>query len=311
MFADVTSANIVGYVNVVKGNEKKPTVGGVFCPIGNGKTWKLNDIQVASTNTGAKAKAYMNCVTEYVQVLDENTAAVTARYTYMSLNMLKALYATGWEAYTSRVGWWYYTGDAAKALKTKIESPNYQDYMVPDTVTFPVGRGLLSYFTGTSGLVFETSGEVPQETTGYTAGNEKKPLIVNYIPRPVDLTEISVVSTNTGAKAKAYMNCVTEYIQKLDANSAAVTARYTYMSLNMLKALYATGWEAYTSRVGWWYYAGDAAKALKTKIESANYQDYMVAKDAAVFNPGEGFLCYFTGTSGLVFNFPSAIEQAE
>ena len=304
-FSDVTSANIVGYMNVQKTTQKKSSVGMVFCPVGNGTTWKLNDITVKSSI----ANKYMNIVSEYVQVLSTADTSVTARYTYLSEAMLKALYKTGWDdAYLSRIGWWKWESGNAAAWKAKIQDPEYAKYMVPDTVTFPVGTAMLGNFTGSNGLVFECAGEVLQETSDFDATGMKKPFFINYLPRTVDLTELSVDSTI----ANKYMNIVSEYVQALSTADTHVTARYTYLSEAMLKALYKTGWDdAYLSRIGWWKWESGNAAAWKAKIQDPEYAKYMVAKDEVPLLPGEGFLGNFTGSNGLRINFPSATAKAE
>lgn len=138
-------------MNVQKTTQRKPTVGAVFCPVGNGTTWKLNDVKVSSSI----ANKYMNIVSEYVQVIDTTDTHVSARYTYMSEAMLRALYkGTAWsDAYLSRVGWWYWTSGNANAWKAKIDSVDYATYMVPENaVPLAPGEGFLGNFLGSNGL---------------------------------------------------------------------------------------------------------------------------------------------------------------
>ena len=137
-------------MNVQKTTQRKPTVGAVFMPVGDGTTWKLTDTKVSSS----VANKYMNVVSEYVQVIDTTDTHVTDRYTYMSEAMLRALYKTGWDdAYLSRVGWWYWTSGNANAWKTKIQSADYATYMVPaNSVMLAPGEGFLGNFLGSNGL---------------------------------------------------------------------------------------------------------------------------------------------------------------
>ena len=294
-------------MNVQKTTQKRPLVGSVFCPVGNGTTWKLNDIKVSSSI----ANKYMNIVSEYVQVLSTVDTHVTDRYTYMSETILKTLFkGTAWDdAYLSRIGWWKWESGNANAWKAKIQDPEYAKYMVGDDVTFPVGTALLGFNLGTNGLVFESAGEVLQATSNFDATGMKRPFFLNYLPRTVDLTELSVDSTI----ANKYMNIVSEYVQALSTADTHVTARYTYMSETILKTLFkGTAWDdAYLSRIGWWKWESGNANAWKAKIQDPEYAKYMVAKDEVPLLPGEGFLGFFLGTNGLRINFPAATTTAE
>ena len=296
-------------MDMQKTTQKKPSIGAVFCPVGNGTSWKLNDIKVSSSIE----KKYLNVISEYVQVLSTTDTHVETCYTYMSEAVLRALFPNAaWDdAYLSRIGWWYWESGNANFWKGRIQDPEYKTkYMVPDTVTFPVGTALLGNFLGSSGLVFQSSGEVIMESSGFDATGMKKPFFINYLPRTVDLTELSVSSTIEGK----YMNVISEYVQALSTVDTHVEACYTYISETVLRALFpnATWDDAYLSRIGWWYWESGNANAWKAKIKDPDYATkYMVAKGAVPLLPGEGFLGNFLGSNGLKINFPATIEEVK
>ena len=82
-----------------------------------------------------------------------------------------------------------------------------------------------------------------------------------------------------------------EYLQVLEPNGSAVSARYTYVSVAYLKDEYGNEWADHTNELGWWDrgYVGVAGHN----------------RDGETLDPGFSFLGKLKGNY-LKFNFPAA-----
>ena len=107
MFADVTSANVVGYQSLDSKKATNPAVGATFAPIGGAMKYRLGDLKVAIKDD---EEDYIDPGTEYLQVLNPSGSAVTARYTYVSAAYCYDNYEEEeLEEWLGYVGWWKYT----------------------------------------------------------------------------------------------------------------------------------------------------------------------------------------------------------
>ena len=265
----ITSANIVGYSAVSDDGNYNPGIGSVFMPVGLGDTYLLGSIKV----TGAADDEFMVPGTEYLQELNPNGSAVVGRYTYVSEAYLKDEYEDEWEDYKHLIGWWDrgFVG---------VSGHNR------DNKEVDVGTAFLGFLNGNS-LKFTSSGEVPTVSTQISDNGNYNPFFLNYLPVQITLGQITV----EGAADDEFMVPGTEYLQVLNPNGSAVTARYTYVSVAYLKDEYEDEWEDYVELVGWWdrgYVGQDGHK-----------------RDSVTLDPGFSFLGFLNG-NGLKFNFPAA-----
>ena len=136
----------MGYQAVSDGGNKSPGLGSVFCPIGLGATYPLSDILVE----GAAADEYMNPSTEYLQLLNPATTAVSARYTFVSEAFLKDEFEEDWEDYASAIGWWIWQKSTNYAAL--IEGGDYT--LKCGEVPLAPGFSFLGLLKG-NGLVFK------------------------------------------------------------------------------------------------------------------------------------------------------------
>jgi len=144
---EITSENIVGYMEKVSGTERSTGVGDVFMPVAGGDTFKLSDITV----TSGTANKYMNPLSEYIQHLSSDKATVDGRYTYISEAYLHAAFPNAqWnDKYLAAIGWWNYVQKTN--YRTKILNDDYK--MKIGTLTVNPGDTFLGLFGGANNLV--------------------------------------------------------------------------------------------------------------------------------------------------------------
>ena len=105
------------------------------------------------------------------------------------------------------------------------------------------------------------------------------------------------------AEGGDYMDPEVEYLQVLNPNGSAVTARYTYVSEAFLKDAFGDeDWADYAGAIGWWNRSADIVDC----IENADYTNKIAVGDV-VLAPGSAFLGALLGNS-LDFNFPAAVQ---
>ena len=269
VMADGISSSVVGYTALSDEGNKNPGIGSVFMPVGGGDTYKLGDIVVS----GADVDEFMVPGAEYLQELNPNGSAVVGRYTYVSEAYLKDEYEDEWEDYKGLIGWWDYGF-------VGVDGHNRNNKEIA------VGTAFLGLLKGNE-VKFTSSGEVPSVATSISDEGNKNPFFLNYLPKTITLSNITV----EGATEDEFMVPGAEYLQVLNPNGSAVTARYTFVSVAYLKDEYEDEWQDYADLVGWWNYGhigedGQQAGAVELK-------------------PGFSFLGLLKG-NGLKFNFPAA-----
>ena len=288
----IESANIVGYSSINDEGNQNPGIGAIFMPVNAGDTYKLSNITVSSKEEGV----YMDPENEYLQMLNPNGSAVIARYTYVSKEWLLDVYGEEeWELYAGAIGWW----NRISNLVDCIEEGDYTDKLEglkdPD---IEIGTAFLGALGGNE-LNFTSSGEVPLTSTSFNDNGNQNPFFLNYLPVSIDLTAVTVSAEEEGV----YMDPENEYLQVLNPNGSAVTARYTYVSPEWLLDVYGEEeWELYAGAIGWW----NRIPNLVDCIEEADYTNKIKAEEV-ILNPGASFLGALGG-NGLDFNFPAATK---
>ena len=283
----VESSNVVGYMSINDNGNHNPGVGGLFVPV-SGSTYKLSSLTVSADGD------FMTPGTEYLQMLNPNGSAVTARYTYVSEDFLKDEFEDDWEDYKGAIGWWIY--DRNVEIPELIEAGNYANKLTPQTdPDIVVGTAFLGALGGNA-LNFISSGEVPAESTAFNDNGNHNPFFMNYLPVTIDLMDITVSADGD------FMTPGTEYLQVLNPNGSAVVARYTYVSEDFLKDEYEDEWEQYEWAIGWWIY--DRNVEIPELIEAGQTANQLKRGDVTLA-PGASFLGALGG-NGLNFNFPAA-----
>ena len=162
MFADVTSQNIIGYAGIATEENSAPIIGAVFFNVGGGETYDLRTLAIPEIrDEEGELLDYADPGSEFLRVLDPNSSATTARYTYISDGFLEDN-VDDWDGSKWAIGWWKYEvgtdyaalindGDASLKLKTEID--------------VPAGSGFLGNFSSfhTIGITFPSALDVPSK----------------------------------------------------------------------------------------------------------------------------------------------------
>ena len=287
----IESANIVGYSALSDEGNRNPGIGSVFMPINEGGTYKLSSITVSGAGEGE----YMDPEGEYLQMLNPNGSAVTHRYTYVSREFLVDCFGEAESKdYEGAIGWWNWSRD----IVGYIEEGDYSEKCIgvkdPD---IDIGTAFLGFLQGNE-LKFTSCGSVAIESTSFNDNGNRNPFFLNYLPVEIDLTDVTVTQEDGG-----YMDPEGEYLQVLNPNGSAVTARYTYVSEEFLVDAFGEE-EAknFAGAIGWWNWSRD----IVGFIEEADYAQKLSKGDVPL-SSGFSFLGFLQG-NGLDFNFPAATK---
>ena len=135
----VESANIVGYRGVETEENQAPVIGGMFFPTSGASTYDLRDCTIVG-----EEGEYCDPGTEFLRVLDPNSSANAARYTYCSKEWMDDNFDNPEDGYWA-IGWWNY--DPSVDYQALIEEDHDDTLMVKSTVDVPAGLGFLGAFS--------------------------------------------------------------------------------------------------------------------------------------------------------------------
>ena len=301
MFADVSSQNIVGYAGIATEENSAPIIGAVFFNVGGGETYDLRDLAIPELrDEEGELLDYADPGTEFLRVLDPNSSATTARYTYISDGFLEDN-VDDWDGSKWAIGWWRYEvgTDYAGLINDGDDS-----LKIKSAVNINNGMAFLGNFSEYHVVSLVSNGEVATEVTQFETAETSAPLFVNYLPVSLKLSDITIPEIrDEEGELLDYADPGTEFLRVLDPNSSATTARYTYISDGFLEDN-VDDWDGSKWAIGWWKYEvgtdyaglindGDASLKLKTEIDVP---------------AGSGFLGNFSEYHTIGITFPSALD---
>ena len=133
------NSGVVGYSNVESDNHNAPLIGAMFKPVSGASTYDLRDLYIA----GEDSSEYADPGTEFIRVLDPNSLANTARYTYISYEWMADNFDEDTPEYLAQfawaIGWWQYV--PGTLYQNIIEYDQDQDNPLRLTVDVPVAAG--------------------------------------------------------------------------------------------------------------------------------------------------------------------------
>ena len=298
--ADVTSANIVGYLGQDK-QAQSPSFGACFNPVAGGIEYKLGDMTVVSDDDTLP----FDPDSEYLQELDEATTVVKARYTCLTHQLAEYFRSEDVEdpdtadLIDQNLGWWDFE------FGKTIDNVCYAGKGVNrDEKTFKIGQGFLCYISDAATRTFTTSGAVNQDAVGidYLA---QSPLIANFVPVAFPLSRITVVSDDDTLP----FDPDSEYLQVLDPDTTVVKARYTCLTHQLAEYFRSEDVEdpdtadLIDQNLGWWDFE------FGKTIQNVCYDETATYRGNETVNPGDAFLCYISDAAKRTFNFPAAVEK--
>ncbi len=293
----------MGYSGVESANNYAPLMGAMFLPISGASTYDLRECRIAGDGE------YCDPGTEYLRVLDPNSLANTARYTYISKEWMIDNFNDDSEEYLAQfawaIGWWRYDPDAD--YQEIIEEDNDQEnaLRVTSAINISVGNSFIGNFSPYHSLRLISNGEVPITSTGISSGGNYAPLIANIRPVATSLFNMTI-----SGEDGEYCDPGTEYLRDLNPNSLANAARYTYVSREWMEDNFNDDSPEYLAQfewaIGWWSYDPDS-----------DYQE-MIEDDNDPTNPlhltvdvpvpaGKGFIGNFSPYHSLDINFPGVV----
>ena len=138
---------------------------------------------------------------------------------------------------------------------------------------------------------------MPSVSTAFNDGGNFNPFFMNYLPKTIDLMDVTVSGDGD------FMAPNSEYLQVLNPNGSAVTARYTYVSAAFLEDEFEDDWEDYQWAIGWWNFDrnGDIVDSITN-----NDRTNQISRGDVTLDPGASFLGLLNGNH-LNFNFPAAL----
>ena len=296
----------MGYSGVESDNNSAPLIGAMFIPIAPGATtYDLRECKIIGDGE------YCDPYGEFLRVLDPNSLANTARYTYISKEWMIDNFDDDSEEYIAQfawaIGWWHYV--PATDYQDIIEYQNDQEnaLRVTSAINIGVGTAFIGNFSYAHSLRLVSNGGVPVASTGIATGENSAPMIANIRPVATSLFNMTIAGDDGSGE---YCDPYGEFIRDLDPNSLANVARYTYISREWMEDNFDESTPEYLAQfewaIGWWSYV--PATDYQDIIEYQNDQDNPLHLTVDVPVPaGKGFIGNFSYAHSLNINFPGVV----
>ena len=295
----------MGYSGVESDNHRAPIVAAMFKPISGAETYDLRSLSIAAED----ADDYADPGSEYIRVLDPNSLANTARYTYISREWMEDNFDDDTPAYIDQfawaIGWWSYVPGTQYQDIIEYDQDEDNPLRVTSAVNIGVGTAFIGNFSYAHSLRLISNGGVPVSASSIATSNNRAPLIANILP--VNTSLFAMTISGDEDHLDDYADPGSEYLRVLDPESLANVARYTYISREWMEDNFDDDTPAYIDQfawaIGWWSY-----------VPGTQYQD-IIEYDQDEDNPlrltvdvpvaaGSGFVGNFSYAHSLLINFP-------
>ena len=293
MFADVTSANVVGYANMAQNPDEEdfqnPTFGFTFQPLNDEEGW------VSLGNVAVDGLDPFNNGDYFYQLLPEDATPGAEVYYYFDLANVKLWLEADGVEYTEEeakalVGWWSDFAGYAEDDPSEFRL---------DDVSFKAGSSFVGLILGCQNLIVKCNGEAQRTKTNVNVSQQLNPTFANPIPRDIALGEVKVAGLD------AFNGDFFFQLLKTDATPGADV--FYYFDLENVKLWLEADGVEYTEEeakalVGWWSdFAGYA------EDDPSEYR-----LDGKIVKPGEAFIgLLYAGSQELerttVVSFPEAV----
>ena len=293
---------VVGYSGVESDNNKTPLIGAMFLPISGATTYDLRECKIIGDGE------YCDPYGEYLRVLNPNSLANVARYTYVSKEWMIDNFEDDSEEYLAQfawaIGWWRYDPDADYQEIIEEDNDQANALHVTSAINIDVGTAFIGNFSYAHSLSLVSNGSVPVSSTSIGTGNNKTPMIANIRPVATSLFNMIIAGEDGSGE---YCDPYGEYLRDLNPNSLANVARYTYVSREWMEDNFDEDTPEYLAQfewaIGWWLYDPDAD--YQEIIETDNDHENALRLTVDVPVPaGKGFIGNFSYAHSLDVNFP-------
>ena len=299
------TSGVVGYSNVESDNHESPLIGAMFKPVSGANSYDLRNLYIA----GEDSSDYADPGTEYIRVMDPNSLANLARYTYISKEWMVDNFDDDDPEYIAQfawaIGWWRY--EPGTDYQDIIEYQNDQQnaLRVTSAVNIDVGTAFIGNFSYAHSLRLFSNGNVPVATVSIATGQNESPMIANILP--VDTSLFQMTISGDEDNADDYADPGTEYLRVLDPESLANVARYTYISREWMADNFDDDDPEYLAQfawaIGWWEYQPGTDYQDIIEYQNDQTNELRITVDVAV-PAGSGFIGNFSYAHSLLINFP-------
>ena len=275
----------------------------MFLPISGSSTYDLRDCKIIGDGE------YCDPGLEFIRVLDPNSLANVARYTYVSREWMEDNFDDDDPEYIDQfawaIGWWRYVPATDYQGIIEYDKDTGNALRVTSAVTIDVGTAFIGNFSYAHSLSLVSNGSVPVTATGIATGENSAPMIANI--RPVDTSLFNMTISGEGGE---YCDPGLEFIRDLDPNSLANVARYTYISREWMEDNFDDDDPEYIDQfawaIGWWSYAPatDYQDIIEYQKDESN--PLRLTVDVPV-TAGKGFIGNFSYAHSLNINFPGIV----
>ena len=295
---------VVGYSGVESAENRAPLMGAMFLPISGASTYDLRECKIIGDGE------YCDPGGEYLRVLNPNSLANTARYTYISKEWMIDNFDDDSEEYLAQfawaIGWWSYVPFTDYQDIIEYQNDQGNALRVTSAINIDVGTAFIGNFSPAHSLRLVSNGGVPVASTGIATGENRAPMIANIRPVATSLFNMTI----TGDDDAEYCDPGGEYLRVLDPDSLANLARYTYVSREWMEDNFDDDSPEYLAQfewaIGWWSY-----------VPFTDYQE-IIEYDKDTSNPlhltvdvpvpaGMGFIGNFSPAHSLNINFPGVV----
>ena len=280
-------------------------MGAMFLPISGASTYDLRECKIIGDGE------YCDPYGEFLRVLNPNSLANAARYTYISKEWMEDNFNDDTEEYLAQfawaIGWWIYDPDADYQAIIEDDDDQSNALRVTSAINIDVGTAFIGNFSYGHSLRLVSNGGVPVTSTGIATGYNRAPMIANIRPVATSLFNMTIAGDDGSGQ---YCDPYGEFLRVLNPNSLANAARYTYVSLEWMEDNFNDDTPEYLAQfewaIGWWTYDPDAD--YQAIIEDDNDQDNPLRLTVDVPVPaGMGFIGNFSYGHSLNVNFPGVV----
>ena len=277
----------------------------MFKPISGAATYDLRELYIA----GEDGDDYADPGSEFIRVLNPNSLANAARYTYISKEWMIDNFDDDDPEYLAQfewaIGWWNYVPATDYQDIIEYQKDTGNALRVTAAVNIDVGTAFIGNFNYAHSMRLFSNGGVPVTATSIATGNNRAPLIANILP--VNTSLFAMTISGDEDHLDDYADPGSEFLRVLDPDSLANTARYTYISREWMEDNFDDDDPDYLDQfawaIGWWSYvpATDYQDIIEYQKDESNPLRLTVDVPVAA---GSGFIGNFNYAHSLLVNFP-------
>ena len=292
----------MGYSGVESANHSAPVVGAMFLPISGASTYDLRECRITGSDE------YCDPGLEFIRILNPDSLANLARYTYISREWMEDNFDDDDPEYIDQfswaIGWWIYEPFTDYQAIIEEDKDQENPLRVTSAITIDVGTAFIGNFSEAHSLSLVSQGGVPVTTTSLATGENSAPLIANILPVATSLFNMTIEGEENSGE---YCDPGLEFIRDLDPDSLANLARYTYISYEWMEDNFDDDDPEYLAQfswaIGWWSYVPftDYQDIIEQQQDHNNPLRLTVDVPVAA---GKGFIGNFSEAHSLNINFP-------